>query len=1481
MRKLRPLFAVTLAVCMCLNSTAFAAVSTAAESPADNGSAFLFSEEFEHLDPAIWTVSSGTWDTQAAEDGNQALAGTGTSLISAGENTWTDYEMSYDITPTSDGAGGSAGGVFRYQDDDNFYHFRLMDVNGSKYAALLQWKGGKSKPLGSRVPYEFEIGATYRCSIRAVGNHLAYYVWPAGEAMPAEPVLEYTDESDPLLSGGIGFRVYAPGQALFDNVLVTQAQAEPTVTVSFDTDGGSAISAQQVQIGRTLSEPAAPTKDGFLFGGWYEDAARELPFSFDTPLSADLTLYAKWIALPAGETVSVTDDFSGDLSAWSLVKGPDGSFRIPEGDDRLLASNSSSGRAEFILTTYAALVDSVIEVDVTVEDDSKDFTVGIITRFSDSKNHLLACYTSGKGARFVDRAGSTVTPDPSVTLEKGKTYHFKLISSGSTFRFFIDDQEIYSVQNTAHPFGQVGLYTSNSSEIYFDNFELSGSLVPEGTDFPATGVVLNREEMTLEEGQILGLSAVVEPFYATNQAVEWRSEDAAIAQVDQNGKVRGIAPGATKIIVETQDGGHTDSCNVTVVEAPPEREQNAVVPIQWDNFAPGPFTDSLALKYAKAANNNMKYNLFYWLDSQFGTDPGEYYPLGSTVKGYAALAFVSATVLSMDVYDEALVGHTREEAVDRTVKLIASIAYKHRSNQESGGWGVSPDKTTRGASDQTALDANVCGTAAWLMWEYLPDEYREYARRMVEYEANSLIDYEVPYYQSPDGTIITPGNTRGEENAWNSGVLALALSMMPNHQNREAWAEKCTELMLSSYATPNDLLNTHEVDGKAVKDWLNGSNAENNGIAINHSRIHPDYMAVIAHLLNGAVQFAMSGQTVPEETVFNADLIYQAYVDLEFETPEYNEPGGSMYKSLAPKLYYPMTNDYGDNRLMHVASIDVFADALGFDHNVTLDGEYWANVHIDEILRLQDRFTDGRTYIDDEEGGSSGSERWVSVHLARAMMGIWLRQQRQSGTVFDFEHSPEADALPDGFMQYTIGNTYGTVEYDGTYKLDTMGWLGDTEDAFRYVYQYTDGNASIAVAITELQSQGSISDAAAGVMFQSGTKSEDAPNVYLGYSDGKLTLAVRETAGGERRIVEECTAALPISVKLEQSGAVINAYCSVDGTWRKLGSAALEESARGTIGFLAASGSNDAFAHAEFEVLSDSGPESPEPESPVPEDKHTSVRQNPDGSTTTTVTDRRTGEVTSTTTYPNGVKIVAVTGGSGASSIEVTVPDRLGRVTITVPTDTPPGPGMVPVRIGGDGGREVVKLSAAAGQGITLSLDGSARLELVDNSVSFADVPDSHWAADAIDFVSSRGLFLGGDGGFQPGAGMSRAMLFTVLARLEGVDVSGGTPWYSPAVDWVQKAGVSDGSAPESLITREQLAVMFYRFVGPEAAAADLTGFSDYGDISDWSLDAMCWAVSEGILTGSPDGRLFPASPASRAEAAMMLQRLIESMLEQ
>ena len=1473
MQKQRPLLSAALAFAICLNSTCAISAAAAAPSASDLENP-IFAEDFEAYDASRWTVSDGNWSVEETE-GEHALWGSDTGLISTGSMEWTDYSLSYDMTPAEDKKGGSAGAVFRYQDDNHFYHFRLMEKDGSKYAALLQWKGGKSSQLGTRVPYAYETGTTYRCTIRVIKDKIECYICPVGEAAPTDPILEYKDEKAPLLSGGIGFRANKSGRVGFDNVLVAEAAAQQIFTVSFEVNGGTQVAEQQVSAGRTLSRPDAPTRDGFIFDGWYADPALETPFDFDTPVASDMTLYAKWTEVLDGEAVTLEDGFSGDLENWSQVKGPGDAFVIPEDDERLLASNATKDRAELLLNTYEMLVNSVVEVDVTVVDDSKNFTVGILTRYTNAQNHILACYTKGTGLRFIDRAGTTKTMDSDVVLEKGVTYRLKLVSSGSTFQFYIDDEQIYSVQNINHPFGKVGLYTTNSSEIYFDNFKMSGSLVPEGVEFPPTGVALSRHELTLEEGQVLGLSAAVEPFYATNQKIDWSSADTRIATVDSSGKVRGVGVGSTDITVTTQAGGYTDTCTVTVHEAPPEREQNAVVPIQWENFAPGPFTDPLSLKYAKAANNNIKCNLFGWLDEKFGPEPGEFYGLGSTVKGYAALAFVSATVLSMDVYDEERVGHSEEEAVERTVKLIASIARNHRSNRDSGGWGVSPDKTKRGASDQTALDANVCGTAAWLMWDYLPDEYREYARKMVEYEANALMDYTVPYYRAPDGTLVSPGDTKGEENAWNSGVLALALSMMPNHQNHAAWAEKCTELMISAYSTPNDLLNTHVIGGKAVKDWLNGSNADNNGIAINHRRIHPDYMAVIAHLLNGAVQFAMAGETVPEETVFNADLIYQAYVDLEFDAENYNAPGGSMYKARSPKIYYPMTNDYGDNRLMHVASIDVFADALGFDHNVTLDGEYWANVHIDEILRLQDRFTDGRTYLDDEEGGSSGSERWVSTHLARAMMGNWMRHQRQNGVDIAFERPPETGELPDGLMQYTVGGTYGTVEYDGVYKLSTMGTLGGTEDAFRYVYRYTEGDAEMSVTIRALQSDGNPADATAGIMFRDREKTADGANVYLGYRDGRLVLTVRGSKGGESLLIAERAVTLPVSVRLEKTGNAVEGFFNQGGGWIKIGGAATDCAGEGTIGFLAASGSNGAFVHADFEVLS----EAPDAGT-APGPKNTTTKTNSDGSTTTTVVDKRTGNVTQTTRYPSGVKIVTDTPKDGESVSEVLVPRDLDGVTVTIPTAEKPAPGMAAAIVRADGTAEIIRTSVATEEGMRITLSESAAVRLIDNSKAFADVPDGHWAYDAIQFAASRELFTGtGAGSFNPAGGMSRAMLVTVLARLDGQDAAGGATWYGRAMDWGVENGVTDGTNPEAAITREQLAVMLCRYAGAEAPEESaLHGFPDAGRVSDWAAGAMAWAVQEGILTGNGTGGLNPAGTASRAEAAAILMRFVEQM---
>ena len=127
---------------------------------------------------------------------------------------------------------------------------------------------------------------------------------------------------------------------------------------------------------------------------------------------------------------------------------------------------------------------------------------------------------------------------------------------------------------------------------------------------------------------------------------------------------------------------------------------------------------------------------------------------------------------------------------------------------------------------------------------------------------------------------------------------------------------------------------------------------------------------------------------------------------------------------------------------------------------------------------------------------------------------------------------------------------------------------------------------------------------------------------------------------------------------------------------------------------------------------------------------------------------------------------------------------------------------------------------------------------------------------------------------------MTRAMLFTVLARLDGQNTADGGKWYQAGMDWAVEAGISDGSNPNGEITREQLAVMFYRYAGsPEASVAALDDFDDNANVSGWAGDAMLWAVEAGILEGNA-GKLSPDKTATRAEVAVMLQRFIELLVK-
>ncbi len=175
----------------------------------------------------------------------------------------------------------------------------------------------------------------------------------------------------------------------------------------------------------------------------------------------------------------------------------------------------------------------------------------------------------------------------------------------------------------------------------------------------------------------------------------------------------------------------------------------------------------------------------------------------------------------------------------------------------------------------------------------------------------------------------------------------------------------------------------------------------------------------------------------------------------------------------------------------------------------------------------------------------------------------------------------------------------------------------------------------------------------------------------------------------------------------------------------------------------------------------------------------------------------------------------------------------------------------------------------------------------------FDDVVEGDWFYDAVNYVAENKLMNGtADKTFSPYANTSRAMIATILWRKAGSpeprariadfpDVVDGS-WYADAVRWCAETGVvtgfEDGTfGPDKEITREQLAVMLYRYAdSPEVdAAMGMAGFEDVESISDWAADAMRWAVQNGIMNGKNGTLLDPQGLATRAETAAMFQRYL------
>ncbi len=252
----------------------------------------------------------------------------------------------------------------------------------------------------------------------------------------------------------------------------------------------------------------------------------------------------------------------------------------------------------------------------------------------------------------------------------------------------------------------------------------------------------------------------------------------------------------------------------------------------------------------------------------------------------------------------------------------------------------------------------------------------------------------------------------------------------------------------------------------------------------------------------------------------------------------------------------------------------------------------------------------------------------------------------------------------------------------------------------------------------------------------------------------------------------------------------------------------------------------------------------------------------------------------SSTTSANTVS--ASTASNGKVSLDKSTAKKGNTVTVTV---TP------------DAGYQLDKLTVTDAKGkaiaVTKKSDSKYTFTMPDSKVTitptfskientkpsktgFNDVASSAWYADAVQYVTDKGLMNGTDDNqFSPNASTTRGMLMTVLARYAGEDTTGGATWYEKGMNWAKAKGVSDGTNPNANITREQLVTMLYRYAGTPAANGSLSDFSDTASVSSYAVNAMQWAVENGIVNGS-NGKLNPQNNATRAEVAAILMRFCE-----
>jgi len=350
-------------------------------------------------------------------------------------------------------------------------------------------------------------------------------------------------------------------------------------------------------------------------------------------------------------------------------------------------------------------------------------------------------------------------------------------------------------------------------------------------------------------------------------------------------------------------------------------------------------------------------------------------------------------------YERAVTGAPRDKAAADLHGLLRYLALTHTANFLPTG-----DGKPWGDQWQSAFWAAIAGHAAWLVWDGLDDDLRVMVARMVAHEADRFLQQPPPSGLWKD--------TKAEENAWNSDILALADCMFPDHPNHATWHEQAIVYMINALVREADQNDARVVDGHPAAKRITAVTIHDDYTIENHGRVHPDYLASGSLMLRNALLYQGAGLPVPDSASYNVRETFAVFKRVV-------AANGS--------CYYVNGQDWWPHRHDVPLMFAGFMNVLGNDP----DAAYLEIAGLRFFARMHGRFLDGRAYDPREFNYANAEEelfcRYAELYLLHRIAGDGPSPSAPD----DFVRSQS------GVHHYTAG---GFVTHRTTEKFASFAW---------------------------------------------------------------------------------------------------------------------------------------------------------------------------------------------------------------------------------------------------------------------------------------------------------------------------------------------------------------------------------------------------------------------------------------------------------